>query len=147
MITLNTFDLLKSIGSSGTVFGNVEAEFEKAALTIMKKLLKARDLTVVRLRDVCRAIGAEPLGVVIDHLADKEVAALVKKLDKLWPDAKTSAVADQREHVLALASGGIEPAVKSAVAAKLVKSSTPKAKKPADSAGWSKSMAARPPQK
>ena len=143
MMTRTAFALLKSIGASETAFGAVETEVEKAALAIMQKLLKTRDLTVTRLRDACKAVGAETFATVIDNLADKDVSSLVKKLDKLWPELKSASLPVQREHILALAVGRADPTVKAVAAPKTGKSS----KKKADPvAAWSASMSARPPR-
>ena len=143
MITLNAFDLLKSIGSSRSSFVVIEGDIEKAALGLMQKLLKAKSLTVAQLHDVSRAIGAATLGVVLDNLAEKDVSGIVKKIDKDWPESKTASAAGQRERVLALATGRAEPAVKPPKAAK---SGTTKGKKAAAPGGWSESMSARPPR-
>ena len=148
MITINAFDLLKSIGTSQKAFGIVEADVEKAALAIMQKLMKAKNLTVLQLREVCRAIGSESLGIVIDNLADKDVSGLIKKLDKLWPEIKTAQVDQQRERVLSLATGRIEPAAKAPVAPRATRPAAPKAKKADEPAAqWSKSMSARHPNR
>ena len=83
MMTQIAFALLKSIGASEPTFGPVGAEVEKAALTIMQKLLKSKVLSVAGLRDTCSAVGADAFAAVIDNLADKDVTALIKKFDKL----------------------------------------------------------------
>lgn len=137
MITLNAFDLLKNIGSSRNSFAVIEGDVEKAALTLMQKLLKAKALTVQNLRDVTTAIGAETLAVVVDNFADKDVAGIVKKVDKSWPEAKTADGTAQREHLLALAVGRAEPTTKAA------KGGAGKDKKAA-TGGWTQSMSARP---
>ena len=90
MMSRTAFALLKSIGASETAFSLVGAEVEKAALTIMQKLLKAKNLTIAGLRDICTAVGADTFAAVIDNLADKDVTTLVKKYDKLWPELKSA---------------------------------------------------------
>ncbi|MGB8984559.1 MAG: hypothetical protein WCC12_22015 [Anaerolineales bacterium] len=146
MMTRTAFALLKSIGASETAFLVVGAEVEKAALAIMQKRLKAKDLTVDGLRDVCRAIGADTFAAVIDNLADKDVSSLIKKLDKLWPELKSASLPAQREHVLALAAGRVEPVIKLAPVPKAGKASGSKSKKTEPVASWSESMRARPPR-
>jgi hypothetical protein len=143
MKTRTAFALLKSIGASETAFGIVGAEVEKAALTIMQKLFKAKDLTGAGLRDAYKSVGTETFAAVIDNLADKDISSLVKKLDKFWPELKTASMPAQREHALALASGRANPSMK---VASRGKSGGGKAKKPEAKASWSESMSARPPR-
>jgi hypothetical protein len=141
MMTQTAFALLKCIGASETAFGAVGAEVEKSAISIMQKLLKHRELTILGLRDACKAVGSDVFAAVIDNLADKDLATLIKKFDKLWPELKTASLPTMREHVLALAVSRVEPIVKSAAAPKPSKPKTGEPK-----AAWSQSMSARPPR-
>jgi hypothetical protein len=141
MKTQTAFALLRSIGASETAFGAVGAEVERSAMAIMQKLLKYKDLTIVGLRHACTSVGADTFATVIDNLADKDVTALIKKFDKLWPGLSSASMPTQREHVLALAVSRAEPTVRAA--------SVPKAGKPKKAevkAAWSESMSARPPR-
>jgi hypothetical protein len=145
MITLDGFDLLKSIGTSKKAFTVVQDDIEKAALSIMKKLLKAKGLSVPQLREVCRAVRPEALALVIDNLADKEVSSLATKIDKLWPNIKTAPIHQKREHILSIAEGRTEPTAKAPAPPKTPKGKRAKrASEP--SAKWSSSMSARPPR-
>ena len=141
MMTRTAFALLRSIGESESAFGAVGAEVEKAAMTIMQKQLKTKDLSLAGLRAACAAVGADAFAAVIDNLADKDVTALIKKFDKLWPEVKSASVPSQREHALALAVGRTEPNVKAPPVSKLGKPKKGEAK-----AAWSESMSARPPR-
>jgi hypothetical protein len=145
MTTLDGFQLLKSIGTSKKAFAVVEDAIENAALSIMKKVLKARGLTVPQLREICRAVGSDAFAQVIDNLADKEVSALAKKLDKLWPKLETVSMHQKREHILSLAQGKIEPSVRTPPPPRAPQRRRAKtADEP--SAQWSSSMSARPPR-
>lgn len=141
MMTRTAFALLKSIGVSESAFGAVGAEVEKAAMTIMQKQLKAKDLSLTGLRAVCSAVGADTFAAIIDNLADKDATALVKKFDKLWPELKSASLPTQRERVLALAVGRAEPTVNASAVSKPSKPKKGEAK-----AAWSESMSARPPR-
>jgi len=141
MMTRTAFDLLKCIGASETAFRTVGADVEKAAMTIMQKLLKAKELSIEGLRDACSAVGADTFVAVIDNLADKDVTALIKKFDKLWPELKSATLPTQREHVMALAVRRVEPTVKAAPVPKPSKPNKGERK-----AAWSESMSARPPR-
>ena len=63
-------------------------------------------------RDACTAVGGDTFAAVIDNLADKDVTALIKKFDKLWPELSSASLPSQREHVMALAVRRAEPTVK-----------------------------------
>jgi hypothetical protein len=141
MRTETAFALLNRIGASETAFAAVGAEVEKAATSIMQKLLKSKNLTISGLRDTCTAVGTDIFAAVIDNLADKDVTALIKTFDKLWPELKPASSPAQREHFMALAVGRIEPTAK---AAPLPKSD--KTNKVERKAAWSESMSARPPR-
>jgi hypothetical protein len=141
MMTRTAFTLLKCIGASEPTFVIVGAEIEKAALGVMQKLLKAKELKLSGLHDVCKAVGTDSFAAVIDNLADKDITSVVKKFDKLWPGLKSASMSSQRGHVLALATGQVEPVVKAAPIPKAIKS---KKAEPV-AAAWSQAMSAKPP--
>jgi hypothetical protein len=114
MIALDTFALLKRIAGASETFAAVEADLEKVAVASVKKLLKHKELTLDGLRALNRAIGADSLGFILGHdsLKVAEITALIKKLDQHWPPLKSARVADQRDHILDLATGAVQPAEK-----------------------------------
>jgi hypothetical protein len=137
-IALNGFDLLASIGANQQAFAQVEADVDKAALSILQKRLKAKGLTVAHLREVAAAIGSDNLRLIVDHLPDKDIGALVRKLDKFWPGQDHATIADRRRHAAALATGNVEATAKKAPAERS-KGAKPKAT-------WTASMGTRPPR-
>ena len=140
MIALDTFALLKSMAAAPKTFGSVEPDLEKAAVAAVRKLLKARDLTIEKLREIARAIGADALGFVAGHdsMKDSDIKGVVKNVDKHWPTLKTARVDEQRSHLLALAQGSRQPSEK-LVAPRPATTRAP-AKK---GATWSKAMSAK----
>jgi hypothetical protein len=114
MIALDTFALLKRIAGASETFADVEADLEKAAIASVKKLLKPKDLTLDRLRALNRAIGVDSLGFILGHdsVKDKDITALVKKLDQHWPTLKSARIHDQRDRLLELATGVAHPTEK-----------------------------------
>src|SRR5688500_10370319 len=100
MIALDTFALLKRISGAPETFASVEADFEKAAIASVRKLLKPKELTLEKLRALNRAIGADSLGFILGHdsVKDKDITALVRKLDQKWPALKSARIPDQRDH-------------------------------------------------
>ena len=142
MTTLDTFALLKSIAAAPQTFTAVEPDLERVAIASVKKLLKATGLTLDELRALNRAIGADALGFVLGHdsMKDNDVKGLVKKLDKHWSKIVSARIDAQREHLLALASGAVQPAEKVAAP----RSPAPKVAAKPKTAEWSKAMSARP---
>lgn len=144
MISLDAFSLLKSIGAAEGAFASVEPDIEKAALAIAIKAIK-KSTRLDQLREICRAVGAGPLGIVVDSMKDSEVSGLNKKLDKHWPALKSAGSSGQREHLLALAASRVEPADKPVPAPKSAGSKGAKSKKSEEpDAEWSSAMSARP---
>jgi hypothetical protein len=114
MIALDTFALLKSIAGAPETFAPVEDDLEKVAIASVKKLLRAKGLTLDGLRALSRAIGPDDLGFILGHEStkDKEITDLVRKLDQYWPMRTTARVNELRDHLLALAAGAAEPSAK-----------------------------------
>jgi hypothetical protein len=144
MISLDAFSLLKSIGAAEGAFASVETDIEKAALAIAIKAIK-KSARLDQLRAICSAVGAGPLGIVIDSMKESEVSGLNKKLDKHWPALKSASSSGQREHLLALAASRAVPADKPVPAAKSTGGKSAKSKKSEEpNAEWSSAMSARP---
>jgi hypothetical protein len=97
--------ILCAIAEAPQAFPAIRQEVNKVAQALVTKQLKAAGLTVAALRAVREALGSQPLALVVDGLKDAEVKTLVTRLDKHHPDLKTGKPADQRRHLLALASG------------------------------------------
>lgn len=139
MIALDTFALLKSMAAAPKTFGAVEADLEKAAVAAVRKSLKARDLTIERLREIARAIGTDALGFVAGHdsMKDSDIKAVVKQVDKHWPELKTARIDEQRRHLLDLAQGACQPSEKQVAPRPEPRAAGKKAAK------WSTSMSAK----
>lgn len=142
MIALDTFVLLRSIAGAPETFAAVEADLERAAVSSVKKVLKTKGLTIEDLRAVNRALGEDALGFILGHDAVKEsdIKALVKKLDKHWPMLANARIDQQRDHLLALATGAVRPVEKALPPRPADRKGGAKPKK----AEWSKAMSARP---
>ena len=141
MIALDTFTLLRSIAAAPKTFGAVEPDLEKAAVAAVKKALKARGLSLERLREIARAIGPDALAFVAGHdsMKDSDIKSLVKQLDKHWPALSAARIDELRTHLLALAQGARQPSEK-------IVAPRPATKRPAakpNSADWSTSMGAK----
>ena len=120
MISLDTFALLKSIGSAPKAFAAVSADLEKVAVASVKKVLKAKTLTVGHAREICQALGADTFAFILGHesMKDSDISGLVKQLDKEWPSLKAAKIAEKRDHLLALSTGRTDPSQKAAAATK-----------------------------
>lgn len=140
MIALDTFALLKSMAAAPKTFGSVEPDLEKAAVAAVRKSLKARDLTIERLREIARAIGADAFGFVAGHdtMKDSDIKGVVKQVDKHWSALKTARIDEQRSHLLALAQGARQPSEKLVAPRPATPRATAK-----KGATWSKSMSAK----
>jgi hypothetical protein len=142
MIALDTFALLRSIAGAPETFAAVEADLERAAVSSVKKVLKAKGLTLEDFRALNRALGTETLGFILGHDAvkDSDIKGLVKKLDKHWPMLPDARNDMQRDHLLALATGAVQPVEKVVASRSGGKKDGAKPK----TAEWSKAMSARP---
>jgi hypothetical protein len=142
MIALDTFALLRSIAGARETFATVEADLERAAVSSVKKVLKAKGLTLEDFRTLNRALGADTLGFILGHDAvkDSDIKGLVKKLDKHWPMLLNARIDVQRDHLLALATGAVQPVEKVVAPRSVVKKGSSKPK----TAEWSKAMSAKP---
>jgi hypothetical protein len=109
MRTRTAFAVLKGIGSSEAAFSLIGGEVERAAASLVHRLLHSRRLTVAALRAAYEALGSDTFEALIDNLSDKEIHALARKLDGHWPELSTAASPAQRVHVLALATGRSTP--------------------------------------
>lgn len=140
-ITLDGFEIMKCVSSRRKTFEVVEADVDKAAMTILQKRLKDKNLTLAHLREVAGAIGQDNFQLVLDTMADKDVGGLIGKVDKLWPSAKQAALPEKRRHMAALASGQSAPTPKPAPPPPVEKPPRKSGKK---QKGWTTSMSARP---
>lgn len=142
MIALDTFALLRSIAGAPETFAAVEADLERAAVSSVKKVLKAKGLTLEDFRALNRALGADTLGFILGHdsMKDSDIKGLVKKLDKHWPLPANARLDVQRDRLLALATGAVQPVEKVVASRPATKRAAAKPK----TAEWSKAMGARP---
>lgn len=109
MVAIDGFELLRSIGSNREAFADASAVVSKSALTIVVGQLKAKGLTLSKLRAVRTALGAPTFALVLEGLDDKGIASLLTKLDKYNPGRTTGSPAWKRTHVFALSSREAEP--------------------------------------
>jgi hypothetical protein len=142
MIALDTFALLRSIAGAPETFAVVEADLERAAVASVKKVLKAKGLTLEDFRALNGALGADTLGFILGHdtVKDSDIKGLVKKLDKHWPILPNARIDVQRDHLLALATGAVRPVERAVASRPAAKKGGAKPK----TAEWSKAMSARP---
>jgi hypothetical protein len=149
MIALDTFALLRSIAGAPETFAAVEDDLERAAVASIKKLLKAKGLTIDYLRSLSQVLGPDSLGFILGHdsVKDKEITALVKKLDKHWPPLASARVEIQRDHLIDLATGAARPTDPPPPPARNRVPRSPAKKavaKPKKTVGWSSAMGASP---
>lgn len=108
-IAIDVFELLKAIGSNPRVFSDVETAASKAALAIVIAQLKAKSLTLEKIRALAAAIDGMIFALVLESMDDKTVATILGKLDKHNSDRETGSAAWARSRLCALGDGSADP--------------------------------------
>ncbi len=111
-ITLNAFELARSIGDHPDAFQDVKVEVQKAVLAVVVSLLKSRAIDVAKLRTLHDAIGAQSFRLVLEHIDPKPLSAIVSKVDPHHPEQKAAQPVWHRSHLIALAEGEVAPVSK-----------------------------------
>lgn len=124
-IDVDGFAVLGAIAQSPQRFALIEADIDKAARSLLVKLLKAKGLALQPLRDVHDAVGAATFSLVLDGMSDAEMRSLVAKVDKHCPELKAMSAATLRRRTIELATGA-DAAQKSVRAAAPKRSPPPK---------------------
>lgn len=107
-IDLDAFEVLRRIGKHPRLFADVRAEAGKAARALVARQLKTKSSNLQVLRDVYEALGSSALGLLLDGMSDREVAALVARWDTDQPETATAA--ERRKRLVALADGSAKSA-------------------------------------
>lgn len=107
-LDIDGYAVLRVIGSQPRLFANVSLEARKAAKALVVKQLKA-SADVEDLRGVRKAVGDNNLSLLIDSMTDAELKSLASRFDKYHPELKTFTPTRRRQHLDALARGGVQP--------------------------------------
>ena len=127
-VALDGFAIVRAVGENPSVFADARAQVQKAALAIVGAQLKGKMLNLQKVSEVRQTLGAATFELLLDHLPDKQVATITKKLDPNNLDQKVANGAWHRNHIDALASGAAEPAPKAVKAPAKKKGAAPKKK-------------------
>jgi hypothetical protein len=142
---IDGFKLLKNIGQHESLFQSIEKEVSEAAFALAKKHLKSKTLDLASLRATRSALTDDALLLIFDDLNEKELRAIVKKIDKYCPALTETDDAILRSNLFNLASSQQDPHPKSATLKRPKKSASDKATPSTkSSAKWPESMEARP---
>jgi hypothetical protein len=148
-MSLDGFAILKSVAGHAELFSEARDAADKAALNIIAAQFKAKTFDLNRLKRAGKALGADNLALVLEHLPDSIPKALLRRIDPYHPKASSGSAAWMRSHVAALAGGTALPEPKPQAPAKTKTDSKIK-KKPTqedDIIGdnfWATSVMARP---
>jgi hypothetical protein len=126
-VALNGFEIVRAVGDNPSIFADARDQVQKAALAIVGAQLKCKTLDLPKVGEVRKALGAATFTLVLEHLSEKPLAAITKKIDQHCSEQKGAASSWQRKHIDALASGHIAPADKPA--RPLAKKKAPASKK------------------
>ncbi len=129
-LELDAFAVLRAIGAHGALFLDVKAAAAKAARELIVKQIKSKASGLSELRALHRALGEQTLDLIIDGMKDVEVKTMTARLDKQHPELKTSNATWRRRHLMALASGMIEPSPKVVAVKKAKAAGSAKKKEP-----------------
>jgi hypothetical protein len=129
------FEAWRAVAESPDDFASLRAEAAKSARAALVKYLKARTTGLAELRGARKALGKQTFGLLIDGMKDAEVKTLVARLDKHHPQLKAADAAWRRHHVMQLAKGDVEPALKPDKPAKKT-TATPKSKQKEKDGEW-----------
>jgi hypothetical protein len=125
-IALDGLRALRRIGKHPAVFAAARIDADKAARSIVTKVLKAKTTDLTALRALREALHDEPFALIVEGLKDADIKAVLLRLDSHHPDVKDGSPASRQRHLLALAAGEAEPTAASAEA-----KTTPRSAKPA----------------
>ncbi len=114
----NPFAVLRGIGSHPDQFRELENDVAKAANDLVLKRLKLKSITVDDVRAVREAIGEQMFDEFVREISAANVKSILGKLDKHHAGLKTAGDEWRRQRLLDLASGGADPAQKTAKAKK-----------------------------
>ena len=135
--------ILAAIAQKPAEFSFSETQVNDLAMSLLVTKLKDKELNVEQLRTMAVAIGDSDFKLVLEHLPDKDMTALLKCLDAKNPDLKGADAIWTRDRTSALILGGADPSTPPA-----------KAKAPARSTGsktgkalQSKALKPRAPKK
>ncbi|MEG6509496.1 hypothetical protein V6C03_10995 [Methyloligella sp. 2.7D] len=108
-LSLNGMAVLGKISANAKLFGDVKADADKQARSMVVKQLKAKADDVDQLRAVKKAIGPAAFEHIVDGLSDNDIKSMLNKADKYNPAMKKARPAARREHFRELAAGKAKP--------------------------------------
>jgi hypothetical protein len=111
-VALNGFEIVRAVGDNPSVFAHAREQVQKAALSIVGAQLKCKMLDLPKVGEVRKALGAATFTLLLEHLSEKPLAAITRKIDPHCSDQNGAASTWHRNHIDALASGRIVPAEK-----------------------------------
>jgi hypothetical protein len=149
---LDGFAILKSVAGHADLFSDARDIADKAALNIVAIQLKAKTFDLDRLKQAHKALGADTLALILEHLPDSVPSTLVARIDPHHPKSADGSAPWKRSHVVALASGSAKPEPKSLASVKTKAGSRSKNKQqPQDNfvveGFWAASVMAKPARK
>jgi hypothetical protein len=106
---LDGFAILKSVADNAELFSDARDVVDKAALNIVMTGLKAKTFDLDCLKRTRGALGVDTLALVLQHFPDTVPKALMARIDPHHPKAGTDNANWIRSHILALASGVVNP--------------------------------------
>ncbi|MEO1330046.1 MAG: hypothetical protein AAFW46_10320 [Pseudomonadota bacterium] len=113
MIPRDAFRLLGALGAQSELLSDLAPEARRAGLFLVRKALKAPELTLDRLKALQAAIGEPAMAEAVSGLSRTAAGEIVKRLDRRNPHARGPAHAlDEtwaRARILALATGAARP--------------------------------------
>lgn len=145
--TIDGFKIFSAIGGRPDLFKTLRADVDKAAGGMIRKQLKDKNTGVQDFRAIRLAIGSDIFDLTIDGLSDKELMAIVKKLDKYHPELPTADAKWLGRHLRDLSASNSEPSEKPVPVAKpprVVSAGRAKPSKPKAVPAFPKSMSAKP---
>jgi hypothetical protein len=146
---IDGFSLLIAVGQHRELFFSLAVEARKAALAMSKKFLKGKGIGLVELKSFHGAVGAETFALILEDLKEAELRALIKKIDKYYPNLLGDKAVELRSHLKALSSSRADLSPKPARPQRASRKSSRETNtnvKKGSTAGmdWPKSMSARP---
>lgn len=144
--TIDGFQVFRSIGEHPDLFQALRPDVNKAASTLLKKLLKAKSVGIKDFRAV-RQVTGDSFDLALDDLSAKELMAIANKLDKHHPQLSTASIQWLGDHLRDLGTSRAEPIEKPVPAPKPPRAaSVGKAKLPTRKVApaFPKSMSAKP---
>jgi len=120
-LDLDAFAVLRAIGAQEALFDVVRTDAAKSARTLVVKLIKSKGTDLATARALYGALGHESFALIVDGLKDAELKSLTTRFDKENIELKGANGALRRRHLLALATGSVQPAPKAPKAPKTAK--------------------------